>query len=56
MEELKHLMYHQARVAFSEGSVFGEEAQGFLRINLACPRATLQRALEQFCRAAKTES
>ncbi|TVY08462.1 MalY/PatB family protein [Paenibacillus cremeus] len=52
VKQLKALMFEQAKVAFSEGSVFGTEAQGYLRINLACTRRTLQDALEKFCRAA----
>lgn len=36
---LKDLMFNQAKVAFSEGSVFGTEGEGWLRINLACPRS-----------------
>ncbi|ASA26210.1 MalY/PatB family protein [Paenibacillus donghaensis] len=51
-EGLKRLMYKEARVAFNEGSVFGTEGQGFLRINLACPRSILAEALERFTRAA----
>jgi cystathionine beta-lyase len=50
---LKELMYHKAGVAFSEGSVFGTEGQGWLRINLACPRSILQEALERFCNSAR---
>lgn len=49
---LKNLMFKEAKVAFSEGSVFGSEGEGYLRINLACPRSTLQEALERFARAA----
>lgn len=45
---LKKLMFEQAGVAFSEGSVFGHEGTGYLRINLACRRALLQEALERF--------
>jgi cystathionine beta-lyase len=46
--EIKHLMFKEAKVAFSEGSVFGAEGEGFLRINVACPRALLIEALERF--------
>jgi cystathionine beta-lyase len=53
VEALKRLMYEEARVAFNEGSTFGSEGAGFLRINLACPRAILQEALERFCAAAR---
>nr|WP_245247431.1 MULTISPECIES: MalY/PatB family protein [unclassified Paenibacillus] len=49
---LKSLMFEKARVAFSEGSVFGTEAEGWLRINLACPRSLLEEALKRFCDAA----
>lgn len=49
--EIKDLMFNQARVAFSEGSVFGPGGEGRLRINLACPRTVLAQALEQFAQA-----
>lgn len=49
---LKNLMYREAKVAFNEGSVFGTEGQGHLRINLACPRSVLAEALERFTQAA----
>lgn len=51
--QLKQLMYEQAKVAFSEGSTFGEEGEGYLRINLACPRHRLHEALARFCQAAR---
>nr|WP_306813120.1 MalY/PatB family protein [Paenibacillus soyae] len=50
---LKQLMYEKAKVAFNEGSTFGTEGEGWLRINLACPRFVLEKALAQFCAAAK---
>jgi cystathionine beta-lyase len=40
-----------ARVYFDSGPMFGEEGAGFERINLACPRALLQEALERMERA-----
>ncbi|MNC17952.1 Cystathionine beta-lyase PatB [compost metagenome] len=49
---LKNLMYREAEVAFNEGSVFGPEGEGHLRINLACPRSVLTEALLRFSRAA----
>jgi cysteine-S-conjugate beta-lyase len=36
-----------ARVALNEGSLFGDDGKGFVRMNLACPRSTLKDALEQ---------
>jgi cystathionine beta-lyase len=53
---LKQLMFKQAKVAFSEGSIFGAEGEGFLRVNLACPRSILHKALERFCHAANSMS
>ncbi|GGF94742.1 MalY/PatB family protein [Paenibacillus abyssi] len=53
IQGLKELMYKGARVAFNEGSVYGAEGAGFLRINLACPRAVVEEALRRFCGAAK---
>lgn len=50
---LKELMYQKAEVAFNEGSVYGEEGKGYLRINMACPRVTLEEGLSRFVRAAK---
>jgi cystathionine beta-lyase len=50
--ELKKLMFEDAHVAFNDGSIFGTEGQGYVRINLACPRSLLQEALQRFCKAA----
>ena len=50
--ELKKLMFDEARVAFSEGSIFGTEGRSHIRINLACPRSILLEALERFTKAA----
>lgn len=48
---LKRLMYHEAKIAFNEGSVYGKTGEGFLRINLACPRDVLTEALRRFTQA-----
>ncbi|QGQ95767.1 pyridoxal phosphate-dependent aminotransferase [Paenibacillus psychroresistens] len=53
--ELKKLMFQKAEVAFSEGSVFGTEGIGYLRINFACPRSILEEALQRFSRAVREE-
>jgi cysteine-S-conjugate beta-lyase len=34
-----------ARVALNDGKTFGQGGQGFVRLNFACPRATLEEAL-----------
>ena len=49
----KKLMFEEAGVAFSEGSVFGKQGAGFLRVNMGCPRSILTEALERFAAAAR---
>jgi cystathionine beta-lyase len=50
-KELDDFFLRTARVYFDSGRWFGEEATGFERINLGCPRATLAEALERMERA-----
>ncbi len=40
-----------AKVALSEGMVFGQAGAGFARLNFGCPRATLREALQRMGRA-----
>jgi cystathionine beta-lyase len=46
-QELDERIVHQARVWLDDGRMFGDEGAGFQRINIACPRSTLARALTQ---------
>jgi cysteine-S-conjugate beta-lyase len=50
-QALKRLMMEKARLFPDEGFIFGPEGDGFERINIACPRAILQEALERIRRA-----
>jgi cysteine-S-conjugate beta-lyase len=50
-EELDDFFLRTARVYFDSGPWFGEEAAGFVRINLGCSRATLTEALQRMERA-----
>lgn len=50
-QQLKKLMFEQAGVAFTEGSIFGKQGAGYLRVNFACPRSLLLKALNQFANA-----
>ena len=50
-EELEKFMLKEAGVAFDEGYIFGEEAIGFERMNIACPRSILKEALERIQKA-----
>lgn len=45
--ELADFFAHKAKVAVNMGSMFGTEGRGFVRLNIGCPRATLQMALER---------
>lgn len=50
--ELKHVIYSQARVALNDGTTFGgDDYRCCFRINLGCPQATLQEALDRICAA-----
>lgn len=46
-KELGNLIIHQAHLWLDRGSMFGKEGIGFQRINIACPRQILERALNQ---------
>lgn len=39
--ELRRRLVEKGKVALSAGKTFGREGDGFIRINIACPRATL---------------
>ncbi|GAB4579798.1 MAG: pyridoxal phosphate-dependent aminotransferase [Anaerolineales bacterium] len=42
---LMNLLLEKAKVYLDEGTIFGPEGAGFLRVNIACPRAILAEAL-----------
>jgi cystathionine beta-lyase len=52
--ELNRFFVEQAGVGMNEGFRFGPGGEGFMRMNLACPRATVKKALEQIETAIKT--
>jgi cystathionine beta-lyase len=41
----------EAKVALSDGAVFGSGGEGFVRLNFGCPRSTLINALERMNKA-----
>ncbi|MFT4412859.1 MalY/PatB family protein [Fredinandcohnia humi] len=53
-KELEKLNRKQAKVAFDEGYIFGQEGAGFTRINIACPRSILEEGLTRFSNAIKS--
>ena len=52
--ELENFLRGKAKLWLSQGYAFGKEGSGFVRINLATQRATLERALEQLSQALQT--
>lgn len=46
-EELDHIIVHKAKLWLDTGAIFGECAAQFQRVVLACPRVTLEKAMEQ---------
>jgi cystathionine beta-lyase len=46
--ELEKLMKEKARLFLDEGYIFGADGSGFERINVACPRAILEKAMNNF--------
>jgi cystathionine beta-lyase len=53
--ELNSFFVDRAGVGLNEGSRFGPGGEGFMRMNLACPRALVHKALEQIENAIKKE-
>jgi cystathionine beta-lyase len=49
--ELRGFFRENARDGFDDGYIFGSGGAGFQRMNIACPRATLEEALRRIERA-----
>lgn len=50
-QELEHFMHFDAQLFLDEGHIFGEQGQGYERINIACPTHVLQAALDRLLAA-----
>ena len=46
-EALVDMFVNRARLALNDGEMFGKGGEGFMRMNVGCPRAVLQEALER---------
>lgn len=53
VQQLEDLIIKKAGLWLDSGKIFGEAGEGFQRINVACPRATLTEALERIEKAIK---
>ncbi len=51
-QQLDHLILHQAGLWLDSGPMFGAGGEGFQRMNIACPRPVLQKALTQLKKGA----
>ncbi|MEG0133312.1 MAG: MalY/PatB family protein [Clostridium sp.] len=50
-KELEKLLINEGKVLVNQGYAFGQGGEGFIRINLACPKSTLKDALERIQKA-----
>ncbi len=50
-EVLRSFMINQAGLGLNDGKEFGEQGEGFMRLNFACPRPILEKALRQLAEA-----
>lgn len=46
-EELRRFMIEEAGIGLNEGYTFGRSLSGYMRLNAACPRSVLEKALGQ---------
>jgi cystathionine beta-lyase len=52
-KDLNEFFLHKAKVGLNPGAMFGQGGEGYMRMNIACPRATLLQGLDQI-KAAST--
>ncbi len=46
-QQLKNFFIQEAGIGLNDGATFGAEGQGFMRMNIACPKEILVKALNQ---------
>lgn len=46
--EMMERLLHHGKLALEPGSKYGEEGHGFLRMNVACPRVTVEEGVRRF--------
>lgn len=52
-KKLQVFLEQQAQLYVNNGATFGTAGEGFVRINLACPRQVLRQAMQRLCAALK---
>lgn len=53
-KELMDLLLNEAHVALNDGSMFGRQGVGFMRLNVGTPRSVLKDALDHIAAAVET--
>ncbi|MFN8209023.1 MAG: PatB family C-S lyase [Bacteroidales bacterium] len=53
-QAIVEFLVHKAGLALNSGGTFGPGGEGFMRMNIACPRATLEKGLRQLNSAMKS--
>jgi len=51
MQISRQLIVQDAKLWLDTGTLFGQDGEGFERINIACPRATIEQAMQRLERA-----
>jgi cystathionine beta-lyase len=46
-DDLKNLFINKAKLGLNDGRQFGTGGEGFMRMNVACPKSTVKKAMEQ---------
>lgn len=49
--ELENVFIRKAKLALNSGTFFGKEGEGFMRLNVGCPKSTLEKALDNLKKA-----
>ncbi|MEN1970278.1 MalY/PatB family protein [Lentibacillus sp. N15] len=52
-DALKKFMSEQAKVGLNAGAAYGEEGEPFMRMNIACPKATVETGVKRIIEAIK---
>ena len=47
VKELNELFVGKAHLALNDGAMFGREGEGFMRLNVACPRSVIAEAMQR---------
>lgn len=53
-DELQALLLEETGLWLNSGTMYGEEGEGFMRWNIACPRAVLEDAVTRFLKFVST--